>query len=274
MGDVDGDGHVDLVLQSGGEVRIYPGHGDGTFAEHLTLTAAASPVMLEVSDFNGDGSPDVATFDYSGTVTVFSGEALTSQTGPLPSVVIDSLVTNAHISGTVTVSGWAINNTTAVGPAISGVQINVDGTVVGTATYGISRLDVCTAYPGRTGCPNVGFTYLLNSAVLSGGTHTITAVATDTASNLSSFSVNVTTPAPVLPSVLIDSLAANAPSRAHNSSGWAINNITTIGVAISNVQIKVDGVLVGSAAYGIPRLDVCTVYAGRLGCPMLVSPTN
>jgi N-acetylmuramoyl-L-alanine amidase len=82
----------------------------------------------------------------------------------------------------VTVSGWAIDNASVVGTAISGIQVLVDGTAVGTATYGVSRPDVCAAYPGRAGCPNVGFSYSLNTAALAAGSHTITVSATDSAS--------------------------------------------------------------------------------------------
>ena len=53
------------------------------------------------------------------------------------------------------VVGWAIDNTSAVGTAVGGVQVNVDGTLVGTAAYGLSRPDVCAVYPGRPGSPNV-----------------------------------------------------------------------------------------------------------------------
>src|SRR5262249_59586943 len=80
-----------------------------------------------------------------------------------PSGNIDIPGKNGIVSGTITVSGWALDNTSAVGSAISAVHISVDGIVVGTATYGLSRPDVCAAYPGRIGCPNVGYTFLLNT---------------------------------------------------------------------------------------------------------------
>ena len=79
-----------------------------------------------------------------------------------------------------------------MGTAISSVQVKVDGTVVGTATYGISRADVCAVYPGRPGCPNVGFTYALDASALSTGSHTITVTATDSDATPDSGSVSVT----------------------------------------------------------------------------------
>jgi large repetitive protein len=94
----------------------------------------------------------------------------------------------------VTVSGWAVDNTAAVGTAISSVQVKVDGSVVGTATYGLSRPDVCAVYPGRPGCPNVGYSFSLDTSTWTAGTHTITVTATDSdaAPDTGSASVSVT----------------------------------------------------------------------------------
>jgi hypothetical protein len=68
----------------------------------------------------------------------------------------------------------------------------VDGTAVGAATYGVSRPDVCAVYPGRPGCPNVGFSYSLNAAALTAGSHTITVTATDSASPPDTGSATIT----------------------------------------------------------------------------------
>ena len=92
---------------------------------------------------------------------------------------IESPTNGSTVSGTIAVYGWAVDNATAVGTAITSVQVKVDGTVVGTATYGSNRPDVCNAFPGRPSCPNVGFVYSLNTNLLSPGTHTISVSATD-----------------------------------------------------------------------------------------------
>ena len=62
-----------------------------------------------------------------------------------------------------------MDNASVVGTAISSVQVKVDGTVVGTATYGSSRHDVCAVYPGRPCCPNVGYSFSLDTSTLSVG---------------------------------------------------------------------------------------------------------
>jgi hypothetical protein len=110
----------------------------------------------------------------------------------IPTVHIDLPASGATVSGTVTVAGWAIDNASTKGTAIGSVQVLVDGTTVGTATYGASRPDVCAAYPGRPGCPNVGFSYSLNTATLASGSHTIMASATDSASPPDTGSTTIT----------------------------------------------------------------------------------
>jgi len=103
---------------------------------------------------------------------------VTVNNGP-PTVWIDQPVAGATISGTVTVSGWAVDNGTVVGTAINSVQVKVDGTVIGAAAYGSSRADVCAVYVGRPGCPNVGYSFPWNTSGLSAGVHILTVTATD-----------------------------------------------------------------------------------------------
>jgi hypothetical protein len=145
-----------------------------------TLSSGSHTITVSATDT--DGTPDVGTDSVKITVVNVP-----------PSVNIESPAPGAVVNGVVTVSGWALDNTSAIGTAISLVQVKVDGVVVGTATYGISRPDVCTAYAGRPGCPNVGFTYALNTATLSPGSHllTVSAMDTDTGPDTGSWSIAI-----------------------------------------------------------------------------------
>jgi hypothetical protein len=225
------------------------------------LTAGSHTVTVTATD--SDSPPNTG----SASLTVIAG----GTAAVIPSVHIDSPAQGAAVSGTVTVSGWAIDNASAVGTAISGAKVLVDGTPAGNATYGVSRPDVCAAYPGRPGCPNVGFSYSLNTATLAAGSHTITVSATDSASppHTGSASVTVTVgAAAVIPSVHIDSPAqGSAVSATVTVAGWAIDNPATVGTAISSVKVLVDGTPAGNATYGVSRPDVCAAYPGRPGCP-------
>ncbi|MCL5008790.1 MAG: hypothetical protein M1400_00415, partial [Patescibacteria group bacterium] len=95
-----------------------------------------------------------------------------------PSVNIDLPAANATVSGNVQIAGWAMDNTTQVETAISSVKVYIDGAFAGNATA-YNRSDVCAAYPGRVGCPNVGYQFTWNSASVANGTHTIRMLATD-----------------------------------------------------------------------------------------------
>ena len=104
----------------------------------------------------------------------------------VPSVAIDEPAPSATVSGTINIGGWTIDNTTVAETAITAVKIYIDGTFVGNATYGASRTDVCTsssggggAYPGRPGCPNVGYNFSWNSTSVANGAHTIRVDAID-----------------------------------------------------------------------------------------------
>jgi hypothetical protein len=68
----------------------------------------------------------------------------------------------------------------------------VDGTPAGAATYGANRPDVCAAYPGRPGCPNVGYSYSLDTTTLAAGSHIIAVTATDSASPPDTGSTTIT----------------------------------------------------------------------------------
>jgi hypothetical protein len=70
--------------------------------------------------------------------------------------------------------GWAIDKN---GPIIT-VKISVDGVPFGTASYGVSRPDVCAANPGTPGCPNVGWDIAVDTTLLSNGVHTLAVTAT------------------------------------------------------------------------------------------------
>ena len=69
-GDFNGDGHVDLATadahfdDTGTTVSVLLGWGDGTFQQPPHFgTAGEAPAEVVSADFNGDGTPDVATLE-------------------------------------------------------------------------------------------------------------------------------------------------------------------------------------------------------------------
>ncbi|HZQ56069.1 MAG TPA: protease pro-enzyme activation domain-containing protein [Bryobacteraceae bacterium] len=178
---------------------------------------------------------------------------------------IDDPATNAGpLSGTnAIVDGWAISDIAS----IASVTISVDGRPMGNASYGIARQDVCGAYPGRAGCPNVGWSFPLNTTQLVDGTHTLEVTARSSGGQSttisSGFTVSNAVGNPTI--IVIDQPTANSTlTDAEPISGWAIN--TNSGVSIAGVQILVDGVSYGSAT-SVYRPDVCAAYVNAGGCP-------
>jgi hypothetical protein len=166
---------------------------------------------------------------------------------------------SSTVIGVTAISGWAFNDNTA----LSSLAISVDGALKGSATYGLSRPDVCQVYPGKPGCPNVGWTFSLDTTLLANGTHTVQATTGGHSVSATFTVANWTTANPM--SITIDqpNSQSGVLSGSVSVAGWAIDNIS----AMSNVAVAVDGVSFGNALYGLSRPDVCIVYPGRPGCP-------
>jgi hypothetical protein len=105
-------------------------------------------------------------------------------TGPSrlpPFGILDEPVSGAAISGNaVQVGGWLIGTS-----PIAKVDVLVDGSFVGSATYGLSRPDLPQALPGQS--EDVGFDYLLDSTTLANGAHNLSVKATDENGNIAIF---------------------------------------------------------------------------------------
>ncbi len=161
-------------------------------------------------------------------------------------------------SGRVAFGGWAINGS----DAIAAVQLFVDGIAKGTAQPS-NRADVCAMFPGRPGCPNVGWNAFVDTASLTNGMHTLEVTATTTAGQRASASAafSVSNGASGSPtSVFIAQPSANSNPYLGLApfSGTASN----AGGAAVSVSVSIDGVPYGSANPCVPSQWFSTCPAG------------
>ena len=180
--------------------------------------------------------------------------------------LIDAPNNTTAVSGVTLASGWAINKGST--DPVTSVSVRVDGTSFGNATYGEARADVCAVTGSVAGCPNVGWSLPLNTALLGNGSHTIeitmTTAAGRRASTNTTFNVNNSTTGPGRVSIESPTSASSPFAGLAMFSGWALYD----NGAISSLSATVDGVPYGVANYGtIARPDVCTLYPGRANCP-------
>jgi hypothetical protein len=73
-GDVNKDGHIDLVVDVNGSViSIYLGNGDGTFTPGNSYASIDNQGYVTVTDLDGDGNPDIYTGIANGGI--FGGDS-------------------------------------------------------------------------------------------------------------------------------------------------------------------------------------------------------
>jgi hypothetical protein len=84
--------------------------------------------------------------------------------------VLESPKTNDRLSGTIHMSGYAYSP----GDTITSGSVIADNFYsYGSIRYGVARPEVCATLPDVSACPNIGFTFDLDTRLLSNGPHTL-----------------------------------------------------------------------------------------------------
>src|SRR6185437_14673561 len=229
---------INIVSPTGGNLS-----GTVTLTANATSTIGIATVQFQLDGTNigpampGPGpmfstswntasvSPGVHTLTATATDTL--GQKTTSagvsiQLAPAPSVTITN-PTGGNLSGTVTLTA---NATSTVG--IASVQFQLDGLNLGSTITGA----------GPT------FSMPWNTASASNGTHTLTAIATDTLGQKTT-STGVTISLASAPSINIVS-----PTGGNLSGIVTLTANATSTAGIASVQFQLDGLNLGSAITG------------------------
>ena len=137
------------------------------FAATLATVEAFPPVP------DGPHTLQVRVRDQTGRLTLYPSTPLniTVQNGTAAPVigVLESPAPNAALSGTVTVSGYVYSP----GQTIASAFVIVDGRSLALVKLGVPRPDVCASLPQANACPNIGFTYTLDTTKLLNGPHVL-----------------------------------------------------------------------------------------------------
>jgi hypothetical protein len=146
----------------------------------------------------------VAAYDAAGNVSAMSAAAkgATLGSGSNPSVSVIAPANNATVSGTITLSA---NATDPAG--ITGVQFQIDGANLGSQVTG----------SGPT------YSTSWNTTTVGNGSHTVTAIATDTGNRMASSSVTVTVNNTGTSGLSISGVSAGSVTSSGATITWTTN---------------------------------------------------
>jgi hypothetical protein len=191
---------------------------------------------------------------------------------------LETPAADATVAGLVEVSGWIVDSGEQCGPPstwnectwstlVGGIDLYVDGVFVASADLNIPRYDILQAYPWYAGTPysRPGFSTSFNAENLTAGEHTLflrVRLSDMTVANYGERNVIVDRSLNQPPFGELERPESNQPmSAVFPVTGWALDD-----GSISDVEVMVDGMVVGSAVS--PPADIASAswhpdaYAG------------
>jgi hypothetical protein len=146
LGDLNGDGKLDLVVTGTSMAQAYVllGNGDGTFAAPVSIGSVDQPQSLALADFNGDGKVDVALPDFNNKAVAiiigngdgtFQPQQEYQTNGYAGFLVVADFDKDGHPD--IAVANEGPFGTTGSGIAI--LRNNGDGTFASPVTYGAGQ---------------------------------------------------------------------------------------------------------------------------------------
>jgi hypothetical protein len=235
------------------------------------------------SSFNEVGTRYFPCFVYLETALDVSGDSAS------PFGELSTPVSGANVSGSVAVTGWALDETGLTGLKIyrregAGLVYVGDANFVEGA-----RADVAAAYPAYPNNTKAGWGYMLLTHFLpngGNGTYTLHAIATDVAGKQTTVGTTTFTcdnANAVKPFGAIDtpSQGGAAYGDAFKNWGWVLtpNPPNYIPYDGSTIDVYVNGAFVGRPSYDMYRSDIADLFPGyansngAAGCYILDTTT-
>ena len=169
-------------------------------------------------------------------------------------ICLDEPVNNEVIdSNTLKIRGWAVASS-----GIREVRVYIDGKDLGTVKYGTERKDVNIARPGYPSGNYAGYEGTVDISSISAGNKKIKIKAT--ANDGTTQTINRTIKIEKLASIsCLDEPTSGTVTTTGELKvrGWAVASS-----GIKEVRVYVDGIDLGTIAYGTSRPDVNSVYPG------------
>jgi hypothetical protein len=263
-----------LVRNIGDGVLNWKASGDSSWLV-FTPTSGTGDTILSVSI-------DLTSLEvgyYTGNITITDPQAFNSPQSitvslyfysqgqsPAPFVEFDTPLDGAKVSGSIPVTGWALDEI-----GIENVKIYNGGAYIGDAIFVEgARPDIETAYPTYPNNYKAGWGYMLLTNFLpngGNGTFTLIAKATDMEGNevsLGTKTITVDNAHAVKPFGAIDTPTQGGTALGKNyvNYGWVLtpqpNSIPLDGATIN---ISIDGVYKGYPKYNIYRSDIATLFS-------------
>lgn len=252
---------------------VSPTSGVGGARVMVSILSSALPALGANSATVTFNSADAVNTPITVSVTL----QMTAGVSP-PFGVFDTPLHNATgLSGSVAVTGWALDNIGVNKVTIWRDRVGAEGVYpngyvyIGDATFVAgARPDVEARFPFSPNAIRAGWGYLMltNGLPAKGnGTFTLHAIAVDEEGNqvkLGSKTITVDNAHAVRPFGALDSPAPGQTiSGSSISSGWALTpQPASIAADGSTIWLNIDGVNVGHPIYGLIRPDVAAIFPG------------